>query len=284
MSHNANKNTCIVCGKNLSASDKYPGLLQCDSCDFLTADVNMSDDELAKLYGHDYFHDGEYGNYLSEKTALQLNFKHRLNLISSLPAIGTQSKIFEIGCAYGFFLELLKGLYSKSAGIDISENAVKYAKDELNVDAHHGNFLEFHPDFSPDVVCMWDVIEHLKNPREILEQANKITADNGYILITTGDVRSLNARIRGPKWRLVHPPTHLHYFSKKSIETMLKDVGYENIQFSYPSVWRTFGTIFHATVGQKLGLRKMMADTFIEDIPIPLNLFDIMLVSARKCK
>jgi SAM-dependent methyltransferase len=281
----ASNGWCAVCGHNLSFSKRYPGLLLCSDCSFLTADLKLSDEELTKLYGPDYFHDGEYENYIAEKAALQLNFKHRLKLIFSLPSIGKQSQIFEIGCAYGFFLELLSGQFANAAGIDIAEDATKYAREVLNVDAIHGNFIDFEPDFNPDVICLWDVIEHLKNPREVLEHAHQITAPKGYVLITTGDVQSINARLRGPKWRLIHPPTHLHYFSKKSIRSLLQDVGYENIRISYPSVWRTIGTIMHAIVDQRLGLKsiyKILKNIPGFNIPIPLNLFDIMLITAQK--
>jgi hypothetical protein len=179
----------------------------------------------------------------------------------------------------------LEGHFAQSEGIDIAENAVEYAKNILGLKAHHGNFLKFTPDFSPNVICMWDVIEHLKNPREILERANQISAPNGYILITTGDIKSLNARIRGPKWRLIHPPTHLHYFSKKSITKILHDTGYENVQISFPAVWRSLGSILHAVLDRVLGLSPI-ANLFStipgNKIPIPLNLFDIMLVTAQK--
>jgi len=277
--------TCTVCEHGLSISKRYPGMLYCSNCEFITADIELPDMELEKIYGPDYFHNGEYGDYIAEKSALQLNFKRRLQLISTLPSVGSQSTIFEIGCAYGFFLEMLKTRFSTFAGIDIAEEAVKYANESLGVEAHHGDFLDFKPGFNPNIVCMWDVIEHLKNPREILEHASQISAPDGYILITTGDVRSFNARMRGPKWRLFHPPTHLHYFSKKSITKLLHSVGYGNVKISYPSVWRNLGTILQAVFGQILGIKSLadkMANAPGSKLPIPLNLFDIMLITAQK--
>jgi len=287
MNQNDKAGTCLVCGQNLSTSNRYPGLNNCLNCEFLTADLKISDLELENLYGPDYFHDGEYVDYIAEKTALQLNFKRRLEYIRSLPSVGKQSKIFEIGCAYGFFLELLKGHFSVSAGIDIAEDATKYAREKLEVEAHYGNFLQFQPNFRPDVVCLWDVIEHIKNPREVIEHTSQISAPKGYILITTGDVSSFNARLRGPKWRLIHPPTHLHYFSRKSIRTLLVNAGYENVEFSYPPIWRTVDSIIHAIIDQWSGFK--FFKNLLENIPgsgiaIPLNLFDVMLVTAKKKK
>ena len=280
-----NKKKCLVCDLTLEISSKYKGLLLCNGCGFLTADLKISNIQLEKLYGKDYFEDGEYTDYKSEKVALQLNFKKRINHIKSLSNVNENSKVFEIGCAHGFFLDLLKQQSLEASGIDISKEAVQYAINSCDVDAHYGDFLKFKPKFSPDIICLWDAIEHIGNPRKYLEHANDISAPGSYILITTGDIASLNARIRGPKWRMIHPPTHLHYFTKHSMVTLLNDVGYENITFLYPPVWRTIGSILNAVIYKKFKAERIKS--WIDKIPgaslpVPLNLFDIMLVTAQK--
>jgi len=285
METNNDRQICIACNDSLSVSDRYVGLLACKSCGFLTADMTLSNIELEELYGQSYFHNGEYSDYKSEKVALQLNFKKRIRDLLSLPNVCENTKIFEIGCAYGFFLELLKENFVEASGIDIAKEPVQYARDIIGVDAHHGNFLEFEPRFRPDIVCLWDVIEHLRDPREFLKHTRTISASDSYILLTTGDIGSLNAWLRGSKWRLIHPPTHLHYFSKTSITQLLNNVGYQNVTFSYPAIWRTAGFIVNAIIGEKPLFRFLK--TWIDNIPgasipVPLNLFDVMLVTAQK--
>ena len=49
------------------------------------------------------------------------------------------------------------------------------------------------------------------------------------IAITTGDFASLNARVRRTKWRLMHPPSHAHYFSIASMTTMLDRFGFDTV-------------------------------------------------------
>ena len=60
---------------------------------------------------------------------------------------------------------------------------------------------------------MWDTIEHLKRPDLFVQKAAADLRPGGLIALTTGDIGSLNARLRGARWRMIHPPTHLHYFS-----------------------------------------------------------------------
>jgi predicted SAM-dependent methyltransferase len=68
-----------------------------------------------------------------------------------------------------------------------------------------------------DVITMFDVIEHLPQPREVLARCYRYLKPGGVIVITTGDFASIVARWAGAKWRLMTPPQHLWYFTKESL-------------------------------------------------------------------
>ena len=95
--------TCILCGRDATGSFLYPGILRCPGCGFIFADARISAEELQNLYQRNYFFGSEYLNYIEDKPALQKNFLARLNTLIKLSPGG---RLFEIGCAYGFFLEL----------------------------------------------------------------------------------------------------------------------------------------------------------------------------------
>jgi len=279
------KKNCLVCGHNMLPATRYPGLLKCTQCGFLTADVDISFDELSSLYAHDYYHGAEYGDYVEEKVALQANFSGRIEDIFRLPGITEESRLFEIGCAYGFFLEMVQNRFKDVSGVDISEDAVAYAKKVVGVDAHAADFLKM--DFSNklDIICMWDVIEHLGEPEKVIERASEKLNTGGYLCITTGDIGSMMARMRGPKWRMIHPPTHLHYFDRSTLSQLLSNHGLALTSLTYPPVVRTVGTILHGVVSQRLKAEKTFR--FLSKLPgqnisIPINLYDIMFVIAKK--
>ena len=58
------------------------------------------------------------------------------------------------------------------------------------------------------------------------EKAYEVLKPGGRLFLTTGDIGSWVARIQGPRWRLIHPPTHLHYFSKATITRLLTGLGF----------------------------------------------------------
>lgn len=266
-------------------SIKLTGLLQCINCEFITADMNLDDDKLVELYGHDYFHGEEYSNYINEKKALQMNFNYRIKELKKLSGISKMSKLLEIGCAYGYFLELIRNDFDRVCGIDVSKDAVDYGKNKLGLEVYQSNEISDVINFQPDIICMWDVIEHLIEPEKIIAQASKIISKEGYICITTGDIGSLNAKIRGKKWRMIHPPTHLHYFNKKTISLLLEENGFEVISITYPAVVRTLGMILYSVLKTRLEMHKiydLLSKLPVQDLIIPINLFDIMFVIGKK--
>ena len=59
------------------------------------------------------------------------------------------------------------------SGIDIADDAVKYASEELSLEAYAGDYLAFQDKDVYDIICMWDTIEHLSAPDKYIEKAHK---------------------------------------------------------------------------------------------------------------
>ena len=275
---------CIACGST-HAVPHLRGLLRCPSCTHVWADMRLSEDELRKIYSRDYFHGTEYANYELEKKALERNFARRLRTIKALfPQGGT---LWEIGCAYGFFLKLASDFFSV-AGCDISEHAAEYARTQLGLSVTATDYLELPVSGNGyNVVCLWDTIEHLQQPDLYITKAFQDLQAGGLICVSTGDVGSLLARIRGEKWRLIHPPSHLHYFTQQSIRTLLTKTGFTDINITYDPFYRHAGTVLRKlTEGSGSSLMKKLSAKFqdrsIFNFYFPLNTFDLMTVYGRK--
>lgn len=98
-----------------------------------------------------------------------------------------------------------------AVGLDISEDGIRYARERLGVNAYQVDFLQYdcsHRMF--DIVCMWDTIEHIRDPHLYIEKISSIVPKDGLLALTTGDIDSLLARLQRDRWRLIHPPTHIH--------------------------------------------------------------------------
>ncbi len=275
---------CLVCGGSFQES-RIKGLVQCKDCGFLTTNLELTEEEIKQLYSANDYHGEEYADYLSDKEIIQHNFRKRIKRIGKFVPDRNRLHLFEIGCAYGFFLEAAKAFFCDTEGIDISEDAVKYARETLGQNAHDGDFAAFYSGKKYDIVCMWDTIEHLEKPEVYVEKACGLLNTGGYICITTGDAGSLNARIRGRKWRQIHPPTHLHYFSRKTLSLLLQKKGFEVVDISYPANTISVNTILYTLLCIKSSHEKMyrfFKKLGITKMNININFHDFMFVIAKK--
>ncbi len=194
--------------------------------------------------------------------------------------------LFEIGCAYGFFLETAQSLFDRVQGVDITEDGIRYASEQLRLDVTQADFLEHDlADQKFDIACMWDTIEHLANPHLYVEKLSRHMEKGGLLAITTGDIDSLNARIRKENWRLIHPPTHIHYFSQKSLAQMLNNYGFDVAYSRHCGFYRSFDNVAYNILvlrWQKPQLYHALKKLGLTKLDFYLNLYDIMYVIARK--
>src|SRR5688572_32850632 len=126
------KDHCLVCDNREFDKIYSSTLLKCRSCGFVTANLNVREEELKAIYTENYFKGEEYADYLRDKPVLQKNFANRLDFIFSKFDRKKFSNALEIGCAYGFFAQVFKDRIKGAdfVGLDIAAEAVKYGREE----------------------------------------------------------------------------------------------------------------------------------------------------------
>ncbi|MBF0518535.1 MAG: methyltransferase domain-containing protein [Nitrospirae bacterium] len=281
MKSDSNK-ICLVCGSTYEVSG-LKGLLKCSRCGFVTADLNLEDYDFKKIYGTDYFHGNEYINYVFEKKITQKNLRSRLNLLLTYVENSREKNMFEIGAAYGYFLELAASCFSTVAGVDISEDAVKYCREHFGYNIVSGDFLDYKMDADYDVFCLWDTIEHISKPDKVIEKISSHINPHGLLAITTADIDSVNAKLRGNNWRQIHPPTHLHYFSAKTLTLLLQKHGFKILHIEYPGYYRSIDLLLYKIMSTRLHkIYELIKHTGVQNLDFYLNLHDIICVIAQK--
>jgi len=107
-------------------------------------------------------------NWASEKTGLSL-------------VNGYGKVALDIGCAYGFIVELLNDLGYEAYGIDISKFAATKGKSIILGNAEHMPFRNS----SFDLITCFETIEHLNNPELMLNDVYQILKPSGVFLFST---------------------------------------------------------------------------------------------------
>jgi SAM-dependent methyltransferase len=275
---------CVVCGSR-NHNPIYPGIVKCEECSHVFADLRMTDAELLQLYSKSYFFGDEYSDYLADREVLRKNFQLRLKTLEPHLTPHHPHRLLEIGSAYGFFLELVRDRFD-AVGIDITADGTRYAKEALGLDVVHGDFLTY--DFGDrrfNVVCLWDTIEHLRDPHLYMEKVSRHTKPGALLAITTGDAESLVARTKKAKWRLIHPPTHLHYFSRTSLGRLLNRCSFDVISSRHCGFYRSVDNIAYNILvlrKKRERLYHLLKRCGLTGWHCYLNLYDIMYVIARR--
>ena len=131
-----------------------------------------------------------------------------------------------------------------------------------------------------DVITLFDVIEHLPQPRETLALCSRHLKPGGVIVLTTGDFAALTARWAGAKWRLMTPPQHLWFFTRESLRRMALSLGLSIEHFDHPGKIVPLSLIVFQ-LKRMIGVRGSQLPT-ASHIGVPVNLFDAMRVVLRK--
>jgi SAM-dependent methyltransferase len=131
-----------------------------------------------------------------------------------------------------------------------------------------------------DIIVLFDVIEHLPQPRETVALCCQHLNPGGIIVITTGDFGSTAARLAGARWRLMTPPQHLWFFTQESMRRLSTGLGLAVEHVDHP--WKTVPvSLIVFQLRRMLGLHSE-AVTTASRIGVPVNLFDAMRVVLRK--
>lgn len=182
-------------------------------------------------YLHEYYAaSGE--NYLAslaeDHVGIREDFRVARHLLhKAFPGGGI---VLDIGCGSGFFLESL-GTKWQRFGIELFHLAAERARKRgLTVRESELVTAGFADQFF-DVVCSFDVLEHLPNPMPIFEEARRILRPGGWLLLGTGDAGSLAARLSGSRWTYFCFPEHLSFFNSHSLRKSLTKAGFTRFAF-----------------------------------------------------
>ena len=279
--------SCLVCGANNWQLLYDQLLLKCSNCGFVTANMEVDQAQLDEVYTENYFKGEEYLDYLEDQEVQRLNFQDRIKGFKKVVGKHEPKNILEIGCAYGLFGDEAKKEWPKAhyTGFDVVEEAIDHAQKDLGLNAINQDYLSESMSQAHDAVFMWDVIEHLQFPEKFLAKISSEMETGGALCITTGDIDALVPKLQGRKWRMIHPPSHLHYFSKKSIEKLLNAHGFELIRCSYPSISRSVRLIFFGLFMLNRNPPKWVSklhNTIPSRWRVGINTYDILFVIAKK--
>lgn len=211
---------CHQAGELLYYSKKYP-IVKCADCSQIFTGVKFPsqarqhfyDDTtyFVKMYGETKFHPSQIWHRIVSQ--------RRLKLIMRFLAKG---KLLDIGCGYGFFLNIAQKFNWNVSGVELSRLASEYARRSYQLDIFNGEAEDAdYSEHSFNVITFWDVLEHVFNPAAFLNSVHRILKREGLIAFSVPNIDSLVARLYKGKWWTLRPEQHLWHFSPQTLNRLL---------------------------------------------------------------
>jgi SAM-dependent methyltransferase len=233
---------CPVCGADRLAprfAIKGMAIERCDSCGLIVQNPQPSDDQLAAIYGSNYFIGSSENDRLGAQFDLVKRATASLQLDEIAAYLTTRGQaaaglsLLEIGCGHGNMLLEARNRGYAVRGLEYSADAAQVANRKLGADLVRVGALDENtfPEQCFDVCILADVIEHVRDPASFLENVRHVLKPGGVIFIATPSTESWSARLLGRHW-MEHKPEHLFYFNRNTISRLLRDTGFDGIETS----------------------------------------------------
>jgi SAM-dependent methyltransferase len=264
-------------------------VVRCTGCGLVFVSPRVAPDQIHQLYGASYWcspaaKDYGYTDYRRDEPHWLRTWSRRAVLVSD--SIGPGHKVLDVGCAAGFFLQVVQERGGDVFGVELSapmatEAAARLGEDRVRV----GTVSDIEPSWGPfDLITFWDVVEHIPDPVSALQVARRHLTPGGRLLVETQNVGSLFARLMGRRWQHFKQAEHLYHFSPSTVRRLFSASGLEVERLTARRTGKYVGLSFIAERAGKVHpvLSKALSPLAgVHDVAPYINLFDEMAVVGR---
>jgi hypothetical protein len=258
----------------------HPQIVECVHCGYVYANPRWSEAALMAAYGA-----VEDETYLAEREGRELTFRAHLAHMEQLTGPANGRSLLDVGAYIGVFVEVAAAAGWQAEGVEPSAWAAAAARRRglpVITGAQHAPQLDgrqFH------VITMWDVIEHVADPKGELAKARELLLPGGWLVVHTMDIDSLLARLMGRRWPWLMD-MHLHYFSQRTLAQMLRCAGFDVVWRGARGRYLRLGYLASRVGGLNPALGRaakwLVNGLHAGETAVPINLGDLFTIYARR--
>ncbi len=206
---------------------------RCSDCELVFIDPMMSENEEREFYKNYNEHVKKRG-VIVENSVEEFHEKSKSVANERLKVVNKffkNKKVLEIGSSTGAFLSLLDDCHTHACELAIDN--LEYSKQFINGKAYNSIDEVKENDF--EVICMYHVFEHIRNPIGFLNTCKSLLNMNGYIvievphsndpLITLFDCEEFK--------NFVFQPMHPMVYNEKSLDYVFDKSGFRKEEVIY---------------------------------------------------
>lgn len=175
-------------------------------------------------------------DYPSRQELDEKDLDDNSSLKKMLCLIQENKTVVDFGCATGYFAKLLLHKGCKVTGVEFNAEAGKvaeqYCEKVVIADLDFVSLEEILPARTFDVAVFGDVLEHLRDPWQVLEKARQLLKPEGYVVASIPNIAHGAVRLALLQGRFEYmnlgilDDTHLRFFTRKTVEELFITSGY----------------------------------------------------------
>jgi len=196
---------------------------RCKACDLVLQRPLPSEDVLNKAYQIDYYGASSSKFMWLVETWAKWMARRRAKAIVRWHHNGPQAlDILDVGCGRGVLLHSFLAQGHRAHGLEREDSPFGDSPHVTNGDI---NSLQYGRN-SVDIVVLWHVLEHLREPGDYLRQIRDLLKLGGSLVLAVPNEGSIQSRWFGKYWFHLDLPRHLYHFNPLSLETLLSVSGF----------------------------------------------------------
>lgn len=138
-------------------------------------------------------------------------------------------RLLDVGCSSGAFLNTAVELGFHAKGVEPAPKAAATAQ-AAGLKVRQGLLQEVgYADGQFDAITLFEVIEHLKHPQDLLRECRRILRPGGILLIGTGNAASWSMSAMGADWEyldIARHGGHVSFFTPDSLGKLARSAGF----------------------------------------------------------
>jgi len=212
------------------SADGYE-IIECDHCKLVQ--LSPVPPGLTAFYETDSYRANWDETY--SPTEIQKKYDHEQS--ERVSRIGVEnlrdSTVLDLGAGPGLFLDAVKALTRKTLAVE----PFSYYSEHLKTNGHiyypyARNAVENNE--TANIVTCFDVIEHLENPKNIIDSASSLLEPGGSLFLSMPNVDDILCSLRSPSFLpFFFQTAHLNYFSGRSVPELFNGSGFVDLQIDY---------------------------------------------------
>ena len=200
-------------------------VLFCHSCRYGVTTPTPDDELLHVLHSTQYYRNGEGKRFIASVEWLVEGMRRWR--VHRLLRVVTTGSVLDVGCGSGKFLRVLRDEGWDVAGLELNDDTATGARLVQNIRVETN--LNAFADKTFDLITITHVLEHVRDPLQILVDCRRLLKPGGIIAVATPNIESWQARVMRGHWFHLDLPRHLWHFSEAWLTYNIRDLGFEQI-------------------------------------------------------